>query len=41
MVNIIDTASDTYVLNLPAPLGVRPGGQQNLPQNPVFLFAGP
>jgi len=41
MVNIIDTASDTYVLNLPAPIGVRPGGQQNLPQNPVFLFAGP
>jgi hypothetical protein len=41
MVNIIDTTSDTYVLNLPAPLGVRPGGQQNLPQNPVFLFAGP
>jgi len=41
MVNIIDTTSDTYVLNLPAPLGVRSGGQQNLPQNPVFLFAGP
>ena len=41
MVNIIDTTSDTYILNLPAPLGVRPGGQQNLPQNPVFLLAGP
>ncbi len=41
MVNIIDTTSDTYIQNLPAPLGVRPGGQQNLPQNPVFLFAGP
>jgi DNA-binding beta-propeller fold protein YncE len=41
MVNIIDTTSDTYILNLPAPIGVRPGGQQNLPQNPVFLFAGP
>ena len=41
MVNIVDTTSDIYVLNLPAPLGVRPGGQQNLPQNPVFLFAGP
>ena len=40
-VNIIDTTSDTYVLNLPAPIGVRPGGQQNLPQNPVFLLAGP
>jgi len=41
MVNIIDTTSDTYILNIPAPIGVRPGGQQNLPQNPVFLFAGP
>jgi len=41
MVNIIDTTNDTYILNLPAPLGVRPGGEQNLPQNPVFLFAGP
>jgi DNA-binding beta-propeller fold protein YncE len=41
MVNIIDTTSDTYILNLLAPPGVRPGGQQNLPQNPVFLLAGP
>jgi len=41
MVNIIDTTNDAYILNLPAPIGVRPGGQQNLPQNPVFLFAGP
>jgi len=41
MVNIIDTASDTYVLNLPAPIGARSGGQFNLPQNPVFLIAGP
>ncbi len=41
MVNIIDTTNDSYILNLPAPIGVRPGGQQNLPQNPVFLFAGP
>jgi DNA-binding beta-propeller fold protein YncE len=41
MVNIIDTTTETYLLNLPAPIGVRPGGQQNLPQNPVFLFAGP
>jgi hypothetical protein len=41
MVNIIDTSSDTYILNLPAPIGVRSGGQQNLPQNPVFLIAGP
>src|SRR6266853_6204014 len=41
MVNIIDTTNDSYILNLPSPIGVRPGGQQNLPQNPVFLFAGP
>src|SRR6202521_564263 len=41
MVNLTDTTSDTYVLNLPAPLGVRQGGQETLPQNPVFLFAGP
>jgi DNA-binding beta-propeller fold protein YncE len=40
-VNIIDTTGDSYILNLPAPIGVRPGGTQNLPQNPVFLFAGP
>jgi DNA-binding beta-propeller fold protein YncE len=44
MVNIIDTSSDTYIENLPAPVGVRPPippNPQNPPQNPVFLFAGP
>jgi len=44
MVNIIDTSSDTYILNLPAPVGSRPPippAPQNPPQNPVFLFAGP
>jgi len=44
MVNIIDTSSDTYILNLPAPVGTRqtiPPSPQNLPQSPVFLFAGP
>jgi DNA-binding beta-propeller fold protein YncE len=44
MVNIIDTSSDTYALNLPAPVGVRlpiPPDPLNPPQNPVFLFAGP
>jgi hypothetical protein len=44
MVNIIDTSSDTYALNLPAPAGTRPPIQpnpQNQPQNPVFLLAGP
>jgi len=44
MVNIIDTSNDAYVLNLPAPIGSRlpiPPSQQNPPQNPVFLMAGP
>jgi hypothetical protein len=43
-VNIIDTSTDSYILNLPAPVGTRPPIQpnpQNLPQNPVFLIAGP
>jgi len=45
MVNIIDTTSDTYLLNLPAPANNSrppvPPNPQNPPQNPVFLFAGP
>jgi len=44
MVNVIDTTTDTYILNLSAPIGSRlpiPPSQQNPPQNPVFLFAGP
>ncbi len=44
MVNIINTTSDTYYLNLPAPVGTLPPippNPQNPPQNPVFLFAGP
>lgn len=42
-VNVIDTATDTYLLNLPAPASSRPpiNGNQPPPQNPVFLFAGP
>gem|GEM_PF-4716218 len=43
-VNIIDTSSDTYIVNEPAPVGSRPPippSQQNPPQNPVFLIAGP
>lgn len=43
-VNIIDTTNDTYIQNLPAPIGARPPippNLQNPPQNPVFLFAGP
>lgn len=44
MVNIIDTSDDTYVQNLPAPVGARPPippNPQNPPQNVVFLIAGP
>ena len=37
-VNFIDTSTDTYILNVPAPIGSR---LNNPPQNPVFLFAGP
>jgi hypothetical protein len=43
-VNIIDTAVDKYVLNLPVPVGARapiPPSLLNPPQNPVFLIAGP
>jgi DNA-binding beta-propeller fold protein YncE len=37
-VSIIDTTTDTYVVNLPAPAGSR---LNNPPQSPVFLLAGP
>lgn len=37
-VNFIDTSSDTYILNMSAPIGSR---LDNPPQNPVFLIAGP
>jgi len=43
-VNIIDTYNDTYIENLPAPVGSRPPmppNPLNPPQNPVLLFAGP
>jgi hypothetical protein len=43
-VNIIDTSSDTYLSNLPAPVGTRapiPPNPLNPSQNPVFLIAGP
>lgn len=43
-VNIVDTSSDTYILNQPAPIGTRAPispGQLNPPQNPVFLIGGP
>jgi DNA-binding beta-propeller fold protein YncE len=44
MVNIVDTSNDTYILNQPAPAGLRAPispSLQNPPQNPVFLIAGP
>jgi DNA-binding beta-propeller fold protein YncE len=43
-VNIIDTTTDSYVLNLSAPISARnpiPPSLLNPPQNPVFLIAGP
>jgi hypothetical protein len=42
-VNIVDTSVDSYIGNLPAPVGSRSPitGAQNPPQNPVFLIAGP
>ncbi len=42
-VNIINTADDSYLLNLPAPVSARPpiNGNQPPPQNPVFMIAGP
>ncbi|MGA8299905.1 MAG: hypothetical protein WCB53_15225 [Terriglobales bacterium] len=42
--NIIQTATDTYYFNLPAPYSVRApfsGAAENPPQNPVFMLAGP
>jgi DNA-binding beta-propeller fold protein YncE len=43
-VNVIDTATDQYILHLLAPGSSRnpiPPSSQPPPQNPVFLFAGP
>jgi hypothetical protein len=36
-VNVIDTSTDAFLVNLPAPVGSSPPA----PQNPVFLIAGP
>ncbi|MGO8985187.1 MAG: YncE family protein [Terriglobales bacterium] len=44
MVNIIDTFTDSYILNQQEPASTRntnPPGPQNFPQNPVFMLAGP
>src|ERR1700690_1466011 len=43
-VNIIQTATDTYSFNLPAPFSARspiPPSVETPPQNPVFMIAGP
>lgn len=43
-VNDIDTSTDSFLVNLPAPFSARPPlppSQQPPPQNPVFLIAGP
>jgi len=43
-INVVDTATDTYLLNLPAPGSTRapiPPSNQPPPQNPVFMIAGP
>jgi len=43
-INIIQTATDTYFFNLPAPFSARspiPPSVENPPQNPVFMIAGP
>ncbi len=42
MVNIVDTSTNGYIENQPGPAGAGTGsGSQNVPQNPVFLLAGP
>jgi hypothetical protein len=43
-VNVIDTSTDSFLVNLPGPFSSRPPippSQQPPPQNPVFLIAGP
>jgi hypothetical protein len=43
-VNIIDTTTESYILNTPTANSQRapiPPSQQNAPQNPTFMIAGP
>jgi hypothetical protein len=43
-VNVIDTSTDSFLVNLPAPFSARPPIPPSTlapPQNPVFLIAGP
>jgi hypothetical protein len=44
LVDIINTSTDAYLVNITAPIGIRPiipPAPQNPPMNPVFLIAGP
>jgi hypothetical protein len=44
LVDIINTSTDAYLVNITAPIGIRPlipPASQNPPMNPVFLIAGP
>lgn len=44
LVDIINTQTDAYLVNITAPIGIRqiiPPALQNPPMNPVFLIAGP
>jgi hypothetical protein len=43
-VNIVDTTIESYIEDLPAPIGARapiPPNLLNPSQNPIFLLAGP
>jgi len=43
-IDVIDTSTDSFLVNLPAPFSARPPippSVQQPPQNPVFLIAGP
>ena len=43
-INVIDTSTDSFLVNLPSPFSARPPippSAQQPPQNPVFLIAGP
>jgi hypothetical protein len=43
-ISVIDTSTDSFLVNLPAPFSARPPippSAQQPSQNPVFLIAGP
>lgn len=44
LVDIINTSTEAYLVNITAPIGIRqiiPPAVQNPPMNPIFLIAGP